>query len=96
MGVRPTHDVKGFAKLRDHLLRGWASTLIFFPGSDGIARRPDPGCRSNSTQSSPLSVMRCCTSKLERRKLHDLGFDHDVVAELGRLEGRRALVSTIG
>ena len=78
---------QGARELGDHLLRDRLGLDLL--RIVGIAARPRRGCRSIRRKARRSSVRRCCTSKLERRNSVDLGLDHHVVAELGRLEEPR-------
>ncbi len=67
---------------------------LIFSGSSG-SRAAQTRVSKHSTQSSPSSVMRCCTSKLERRNSATLV---SITTSSPNLVGlrKRARVSTIG
>src|ERR1051326_1945659 len=73
-------------KLRDDL---WRDRLrLDLVRVVGIARRPDAGIEAFDAK---LAIERDAVLHVKARaaKLHDLGLDHDVVAELGRLQEPR-------
>ena len=61
---------------------------LIFSGSSG-SRSAQTRVSKHSTQSSPSSVRRCCDVEARPAEFRDLGLDHHVVAELGRLEEAR-------